>query len=84
MRDQPVQPLDLAVHWIEHVMKHKGAPHLQNAGIKLNWIQSYLLDVIVFIGAVLTVVIFVSFLILKMCLRCLKRKLYGKQKVKTT
>ena len=32
MREQPVQPRDLAVHWAEHVIRHGGAPHLRSVG----------------------------------------------------
>jgi hypothetical protein len=28
-----MKPIDSAVYWIEHVIRHKGAPHLRSAGL---------------------------------------------------
>ena len=39
MRDEPQQPLDRAVYWIEYIIRHKGAQHLQTASRKLNFLQ---------------------------------------------
>lgn len=82
LRDQPVPPMDLAVYWVEHVMKHKGAPHLQSAGLKLNWIQAYLLDVIVLLVTLISTLVYVNFLILRTCVRFFRRKLCSKKKLK--
>uniref|UniRef100_A0A8C0IHQ3 UDP-glucuronosyltransferase n=2 Tax=Strigidae TaxID=30459 RepID=A0A8C0IHQ3_BUBBB len=63
--DRPIHPLDLAVHWVEFVMRHKGAPHLRPAAHDLNWIQYHSLDVIAFLLAVVLLSLFIS---LKCCL----------------
>ncbi|KAG8432556.1 hypothetical protein GDO86_016986, partial [Hymenochirus boettgeri] len=63
--DRPIHPLDLAVHWVEFVMRHKGAGHLRPAAHDLNWIQYHSLDVIAFLLAVMSITIFIS---LKCCL----------------
>ncbi|XP_074950260.1 UDP-glucuronosyltransferase 1A1-like isoform X1 [Phalacrocorax aristotelis] len=68
--DRPIHPLDLAVHWVEFVMRHKGAPHLRPAAHDLNWIQYHSLDVIAFL---LTVVLLSLFISLKCCLFCCRR-----------
>nr|XP_056712111.1 UDP-glucuronosyltransferase 1-6-like isoform X3 [Euleptes europaea] len=68
--DRPIHPLDLAVHWVEFVMKHKGAPHLRPAAHDLNWIQYHSLDVIAFLLAVVLLVLFIS---LKCCLFCFRK-----------
>lgn len=73
--DRPIHPLDLAVHWVEFVMKHKGAPHLRPAAHDLNWIQYHSIDVIAFLLAVLFLVLFIS---LKCCLFCF-RKCFSKK-----
>lgn len=68
--DRPIEPLDLAVHWVEFVMKHKGAPHLRPAAHDLNWIQYHSLDVIAFLLAVVLLALFIS---LKCCLFCCRK-----------
>ncbi|NWV82284.1 UD11 glucuronosyltransferase, partial [Dasyornis broadbenti] len=68
--DRPIHPLDLAVHWVEFVMRHKGAPHLRPAAHDLNWVQYHSLDVIAFLAAVLLLSLFISF---KCCLCCCRR-----------
>ncbi|KAK7863663.1 hypothetical protein R5R35_006190 [Gryllus longicercus] len=49
-RDQPQKPLERAVYWTEYVIRHKGAPHMRSAALKLNIFQYYLLDVLAVIG----------------------------------
>jgi UDP-glucoronosyl and UDP-glucosyl transferase. len=44
--DRPQSALDTAVFWTEYVMRHRGAPHLQTAAVKLAWYQYLLIDVI--------------------------------------
>ncbi|XP_037998622.1 UDP-glucuronosyltransferase 1A1-like isoform X9 [Motacilla alba alba] len=68
--DRPIHPLDLAVHWVEFVMRHKGAPHLRPAAHDLNWVQYHSLDVIAFLAAVTFLSLFISF---KCCLCCCRR-----------
>ncbi|XP_067994218.1 UDP-glucuronosyltransferase 1A1-like isoform X2 [Melanerpes formicivorus] len=68
--DRPIHPLDLAVHWVEFVMRHKGAPHLRPAAHDLNWIQYHSLDVVAFLLAVGLLSLFIS---LKCCLFCCRR-----------
>ncbi|XP_075009896.1 UDP-glucuronosyltransferase 1A1-like isoform X2 [Calonectris borealis] len=68
--DRPIHPLDLAVHWVEFVMRHKGAPHLRPAAHDLNWIQYHSLDVIAFLLAVVLLSLFIS---LKCCLFCCRK-----------
>ncbi|OCT61263.1 UDP-glucuronosyltransferase 1-6 [Xenopus laevis] len=82
--DRPINPLDLAVHWVEFVMRHKGAPHLRPAAHDLNWIQYHSLDVF---GFLLTVLITTLFISLKCCICvcrcCCKRNSKQKRKTKS-
>lgn len=45
-RDRVASALDTAVHWAEYVIKYHGAAHLSYAGKKLNWVQTYCLDIV--------------------------------------
>ncbi|XP_069450365.1 UDP-glucuronosyltransferase 2B4-like isoform X1 [Ovis canadensis] len=74
--DRPVKPLDLAVFWIEFVMRHKGAKHLRPAIHNLTWLQYHSLDVI---GFLLACVATAAFVVTKCCLFCY-RKFAGKGK----
>ncbi|XP_040532294.1 UDP-glucuronosyltransferase 1A1 isoform X6 [Gallus gallus] len=73
--DRPIHPLDLAVHWVEFVMRHKGAPHLRPAAHDLNWIQYHSLDVFAFLLAVVLLSLFIS---VKCCMFCCRRCCFKK------
>lgn len=45
-RDRPAHPLDTAVFWVEYVLRHNGAKHMQSPAVHLNWFQYHSLDVI--------------------------------------
>jgi glucuronosyltransferase len=40
---------DTAVYWVEYVIRHHGAPHIQYPGVHLNFWQSTSLDVVGFL-----------------------------------
>ncbi|XP_006866828.1 PREDICTED: UDP-glucuronosyltransferase 1-1 [Chrysochloris asiatica] len=74
-KDRPMEPLDLAVFWVEFVMRHKGAPHLRPAAHDLTWYQYHSLDVIGFLLGIVLVTTFITF---KCCaFGC--RKCFGKK-----
>ncbi|XP_010624402.1 UDP-glucuronosyltransferase 1-1 isoform X1 [Fukomys damarensis] len=80
-KDRPIEPLDLAVFWVEFVMRHKGAPHLRPAAHDLTWYQYHSLDVIGFLLAIVLLVAFVAF----KCCAYGFRKCFGKKgRVKKT
>ncbi|XP_078603319.1 UDP-glucuronosyltransferase 2A3-like [Branchiostoma floridae x Branchiostoma japonicum] len=56
-RDQPQSPMERAVWWIEHVIKHGRLPHLRARAVELPWYQYYLLDVSAFLLAVCAAVL---------------------------
>lgn len=74
-KDRPIEPLDLAVFWVEFVMRHKGAPHLRPAAHDLTWYQYHSLDVI---GFLLAIVLGVAFIAFKCCAYGY-RKCFGKK-----
>uniref|UniRef100_A0A3B4WL08 glucuronosyltransferase n=1 Tax=Seriola lalandi dorsalis TaxID=1841481 RepID=A0A3B4WL08_SERLL len=73
-KDRPVEPLDLSVYWTEYVMRHKGAKHLKPAGIELNWIQYFCLDVIALLASVVLIFGILIVKCIKLCFRKLSRK----------
>lgn len=77
-RDQPMKPLDQAVFWIEYVMRHKGARHLQSQSSKMSWFVYHSVDVI---AALLTVVLLLTFTCIS-TLRLLWRIIFGEKKAK--
>nr|CAH7741480.1 unnamed protein product [Callosobruchus chinensis] len=68
-RDRPLPPLDSAIYWIEYVARHKGAPHMRTAAVDMTWYQYYLLDVIAFLVAVISLPILLIFWMIKTRLR---------------
>uniref|UniRef100_A0A1L8EGM8 UDP-glucuronosyltransferase n=1 Tax=Haematobia irritans TaxID=7368 RepID=A0A1L8EGM8_HAEIR len=73
-QDRPMNSRDVAVYWIEYVIRHKGAPQLRSAGLDLAWYQFYLLDVIAFAVAIIMVAIFIVFSLVRAIMRCVSRK----------
>lgn len=47
--DRPSKPEDELVHWVEHVIKTQGAPHLRSPALLVPWYQKYYLDLLFFI-----------------------------------
>ncbi|XP_041470372.1 UDP-glucuronosyltransferase 2C1-like [Lytechinus variegatus] len=59
--DRPMTPLETAVHWIEHVLKHGGG-YMRSPIHDLTWYQYYLLDVVaVFLLVFITSIVFVMY-----------------------
>ncbi|XP_044213785.1 UDP-glucuronosyltransferase 2C1-like isoform X1 [Thunnus albacares] len=77
-RDQPMKPLDQAVFWIEYVIRHKGARHLQSQSNKMSWFVYNSADVI---AALLTIVLLVTFTCISI-VRLLWRMIFVGKKVK--
>ncbi|XP_037939472.1 UDP-glycosyltransferase UGT5-like [Teleopsis dalmanni] len=71
-RDRPMSARQVAVFWVEYILRHKGAKHMQSPAVFLNNWQLLSLDVIGFLLAVLFVVILIF---VKLCkLICCRRK----------
>jgi len=64
LRKQPINPMDKAIWWVEHIIEHKGGEHLRNLGMDLEWYQLYMVDIILFylllIAIILTTSIFTT------------------------
>ncbi|XP_055848943.1 UDP-glycosyltransferase UGT5-like [Episyrphus balteatus] len=65
-RDQPMEPLELAIYWVEYIAKHKGAPHLHCAAQELNFFQYHNIDILfILLGAIVLLVFVIKMLIQK-------------------
>lgn len=76
LHDQPMSPMDTAVFWVEHVIRHKGASHLRNFGTYLTWYQYLMLDVVLFLIVVFLSIVF----IINKLLACYCRKNYKEKR----
>lgn len=75
LRDQETTPLNRAVYWSEHVLRHGGATHLRSAAVDLPFYQYLLLDVALVLASVATVAVLLVWLTLRTALRALLKAL---------
>ncbi|KAF2366712.1 UDP-glucuronosyl/UDP-glucosyltransferase, partial [Trinorchestia longiramus] len=61
LQDQKESPGERAVWWIEYVIRHRGAPHLQYTGKQLHFLQYICADIIAF----LVVCLYISYRLFK-------------------
>ena len=74
LKDRRRSPLQETCDWIEYVLRHGGARHLRAQVFNIPWYQYYLLDVIAFLVAMVTLVVVVTRLSCKcLCRLCCKR-----------
>ena len=67
MRDQPQPPLERAVWWTEHVLRHGGAKHLRAPAANMSWTQYLELELVLTILAViLGFIVLLSFIVYKL------------------
>ncbi|XP_017771391.1 PREDICTED: UDP-glucuronosyltransferase 2C1-like [Nicrophorus vespilloides] len=71
-KNQPMNPMEKAVFWVEHIVKHKGAKHMKIK--KMPWYQYMLLDVFAFILTILSVFFLFIYLVIKLISSLIKRK----------
>ncbi|XP_031634156.1 UDP-glucuronosyltransferase 3A2-like [Contarinia nasturtii] len=78
-RDQPRTPLETAMHWVKHVAKNKGAPHLRSVAVDLPFYKLYNLDVWAFI---LSAIILMVYLLIKITQITVSMIVYSRSKDK--
>lgn len=64
-RDLPDKPLNNVMWWIEHVIRHKGAPHLRNKSQDLAWYQNQMLDVMAIALGAIALIIYIIIIIIR-------------------
>lgn len=78
MQDTPVKPLDLAMYWIEYVLRHRGTPHLRTASLDLKWYQRWMLDIL----SVMIILAIVLYKTVSVIIRKIKDSIKGVDKAK--
>lgn len=74
-RDRLSSPLDTAMYWIDHVIKHKNTDHLKSAASQLTWYELYSLDVL----AILIASIFLGIYTIKLIISRLAQTFVDKK-----
>ncbi|KAH8381158.1 hypothetical protein KR200_006458, partial [Drosophila serrata] len=74
-RDRPMSARETLIYWVEYVIRHHGAPHLQSPVVHMSYIAANNLD----IYALLALVIAVVYYTLKLVCRLLIKKLCSKK-----
>ncbi|XP_046751146.1 uncharacterized protein LOC124414214 [Diprion similis] len=67
LKDKPQNSLQNAIWWTEHVIRHKGVPHLHSATADNPWYQRQDMDIIAFLTVVFVCISMLAILILYMC-----------------
>ncbi|KOB70242.1 UDP-glucosyltransferase [Operophtera brumata] len=68
--DRPVKPGVELVHWVEHVIKTGGAPHLRSPALMVPWYQKIYLD----LAALLLIALYILIKVLKLVKPLIFRK----------
>ncbi|XP_034669555.1 UDP-glucuronosyltransferase 1-7C-like [Drosophila subobscura] len=77
-RDRPLSARQTLLYWVDYVIRHHGAPHLQSPVVHMSFIAAHNLD----IYALLLALLYISFWISKRLLSAIWRKLSLKRGTK--
>ena len=69
LKDRRRTPLQETCDWLEYVLRHGGARHLRAQVFNIPWYQYYLLDVMAFLVAIVTLVV----MVIRLACRCMCR-----------
>lgn len=70
---------DIAIYWIEYVLRHGGTKHLHLGAKNLPFYKSYFLDAFAIIAFVVVFFVYISYLTIRKCFRLL----LGKKELKS-
>ncbi|EDW04022.1 UDP-glucosyltransferase 2 [Drosophila grimshawi] len=68
-RDRPMSARESVVYWVNYVLRHHGAAHMQSPLVHMNFIAASNLDVYAFLAFVLFIASLISFVVLRFCYR---------------
>ncbi|XP_017049013.1 LOW QUALITY PROTEIN: UDP-glycosyltransferase UGT5 [Drosophila ficusphila] len=78
-RDRPMSARETFVYWVEYVIRHRGAPHLQSPVVHMTYIAANNIDVYALLLVAIAAVIFISKLVFCFTLKKLKSALKKSQ-----
>ncbi|XP_055906895.1 UDP-glycosyltransferase UGT5-like [Eupeodes corollae] len=81
-KDRPMTAKQTAVYWIEYVIRHRGAPHMQSPLKDLNVLQENSIDVILFLLAMLYISFKLGKMLIKFCFNKLVRRFGFRKDIK--
>ncbi|KAF9423652.1 hypothetical protein HW555_000978 [Spodoptera exigua] len=71
IHDQPMRPLERAIWWTEHVLRHGGARHLRGPAANMPWSEYHELNLALILISSLLILIFIFIaLIYYVCINC--------------
>ena len=73
MKDEMIPGKDRAVYWVEHVLRHGGAKHLQLSSKNMPFYQKYLLDVWLFLALIGVIIGYLFILFLRFTFICMSK-----------
>ncbi|XP_017152200.1 UDP-glucuronosyltransferase 1-7C-like [Drosophila miranda] len=74
-RDRPLSARQTLLYWVDYVIRHHGAAHLQSPVVHMGFIAAYNLDIYALLLALLFIIYFIS----KLVFCALYRKLFSKK-----
>ncbi|XP_045507004.1 UDP-glucosyltransferase 2-like [Colias croceus] len=80
MREHPVPPLELAVWWVEHILRH-GGQHLRSPAAGLTWTQYYEVPLVFTVLGVCFSVLVVTVLLVLSLIRLVTKYVWGKSDI---
>ncbi|XP_045540045.1 UDP-glucosyltransferase 2-like isoform X2 [Papilio machaon] len=82
MQDQPQRPLERAVWWTEHVLRHGGARHLRSPAANISWTQYLELELLFTLTIILIIALFVLVMVTRSIWNVINSNLTTKMKIK--
>ncbi|XP_013141069.1 PREDICTED: UDP-glucuronosyltransferase 2B19-like [Papilio polytes] len=82
MNDQPQSPLERAVWWTEHVLRHGGARHLRSPAANISLTQYLELELVFTLATILILSLYILFIVIKALWHFVHTSLSLKVKIK--
>lgn len=80
LKDQPQQPMEKAIYWIEYVLRNDGAHYMQSSAQYLNFIEYYNLDIYLLFAMIIFIVTLLPVFAFRKVKKCFMRKTIKKAK----